>query len=78
MKLIPADINEVKRAYAHVRKIIQEFHESDLDCVKVEDWTHKDAGSCAWSLNSSAKRGGYHNIKAAVRKGKVYLIKEEI
>ena len=78
MRLIPADINEVRRPYNHVRKIIQEFHESDLDCVEVVEYTQKDATHCSWSLNTSAKRGGYHNIKAHIRKGRVYLIKEEI
>ena len=78
MRLIPADINEVKRPYTLVREIILEFHESDLKCAKVEDWTHKDAGSCAWSLRESARRLGLHHIKTMTRKGQVYLIKEEI
>jgi hypothetical protein len=78
MRLIPADINEVKRPYARINDLILEFHESNLNCVKVEGYTQKTAFSCANSLRVSAKRLGLFHIKAMVRKDNVYLIKEEI
>lgn len=79
MKLVKCDMNEVKGYYKKTRnqEILEEFVESGLECAKVEEWTNKTANSCANSINYSIKRFGYNNIKAFVRNGIVYLIKEQ-
>lgn len=79
MKLMPYDLTKVSNSngYKHTKnqKILEEFVESGLDCVKVEDWTQKTARGCASSFNTSIGVYKMTGIKAISRKGEVFLIK---
>lgn len=61
-----------------LQKILEVFRDSNMDCVKVEGWEHKDANTCAASFMNSIKRFNIKGIRAISRKGEVFLIKEEI
>ena len=76
MKLVPYDEKKVGRIYKPCKnqKIIQEFLDSGEKCVKVEDYPHKDAGSCRNALALSAKRMGANNVIAITRRGMVFMI----
>lgn len=76
MKLVPYDEKKVGRIYKPCKnqKVIQEFLDSGEKCVKVEDYPHKDAGSCRTALTLSAKRMGANNVIVITRKGMVFMI----
>ena len=80
MRLIPTEIEGIgrRRRLSKNHKLIEEFHASDFNCVKVEGWTHKDAKSCAGCLRQAAVRLKLLHIYSFVRNGEVYLVKEEI
>lgn len=59
-----------------IHSLLDEFAESDLDCVKIEGWTHKNASSCMSSFRSAINRYKMSGIRCAVRNKEVYLIKE--
>lgn len=73
MKLVPYDEKKIGRIYRPCKnqKIIQEFLDSGEKCVKVEDYSHRDAGSCRNALALSAKRMGISNVIVVTRKGRV-------
>ena len=78
MKLTPYNkkdlyINGYKRT-KNIR-IIDEFVNSEYDCVKVEGWSHGEAFHHAASLNMTIKRMNKSGIKAVSRKGEVFLVK---
>lgn len=56
------------------QKIINEFANSGLACVKLEGWLHRNATYCANSLRHTIKILHMEHIKAVVRKNEVYLI----
>ena len=56
------------------QKIINEFANSGLACVKLDGWTHRNATYCANSLRHTIKTLHMEHIKAVVRKNEVYLI----
>lgn len=56
-------------------KILEEFIRSDLDCARVDGYTHHNAGSCASSLRASIKRFGMHGIMVIKRKDDIFLVK---
>jgi hypothetical protein len=80
MKLIAYDktklenINGFKKS--DILMVIEEFTASGMDCVKVEGYTHKSATSCMSSLSNAIKRYKIGGVRALVRKGEVFLIKE--
>ena len=79
MNLVAYDRKKLDvRSYVYGKnmELIEEFRDSDLDCVKVEGWTHKNAGICAGALNDSIKRCKAFTIRAISRNGEVYLIKK--
>lgn len=81
MKLVPYDRNKIWNVNGYYSKsanyrLLAEFINSDMDCAKVENYTHKTSASCAASLARSAKRFGFNNIKVRESKGEVYLIKK--
>lgn len=76
MKLVPYDEKKIGRIYKPCKnqKIIQEFLDSGEKCVKVEDFPHRDAGSCRGALMLSAKRMGANSVIVVTRKGMVFMI----
>lgn len=80
MRLIPYDLKKIEpRMYKRSENlmILEEFQNSGLECAKVERFTQACARYCATSLNNSIKRYKISNTRAIIRKGKVYLIKED-
>ena len=82
MKLIPYDKSILKRGwYARTKNqvYIQEFIDSEYDCVKLENYTHNDAKSCQNAMQCTIKRMGVFNrIRCAIRNGEVFLVKLDI
>lgn len=78
MKLVPYEISKLGsiKGYSNNRALLQEFVESDLDCVKVEGFTQKEARYCASSLSNSVKRYRIANVKVITRKNEVFLVKK--
>jgi hypothetical protein len=74
------DINYVKRPRGNTYAFLCEFNDSDEEIMEVKEYHHKDAKSCATSLNNTAKRYPqlFGNIYAISRKERVFLIKEPI
>lgn len=80
MKLIPykkENLTNVKYyKKSDILVLLEEFAESDLDCVKVEGWTHKNASSCMSSFRNAIARYKMANIRCVARDKEVFLIKE--
>ena len=80
MKLVPHDKTKLgtRGFYAKTSnlKILEGFAESGYDCVKLEDYPHRDAYTCCGSLKQSIKRFNFGTIACIVRGGEVYLIKK--
>lgn len=80
MKLIPYDINKFKNLNYYtkgkVHRLLLEFAESGLDCVKVEDYPHKNAYNCTSALQGAIKHYGFNTIRAMTRDGEVFLIRK--
>ena len=81
MKLVPYNGKDLNvNGYKKTKNlcVLEEFRDSDLDCAEVKEYTHCSADCCAASLNNSIKVFRLNRLRAIVRKGKVYLIKEPI
>lgn len=79
MKLIPVDINEINAIYKPTKnyQLLMEFHESDLECVEIVDFTNKNVKSFQTILITAAKRYGLHSIKVCIRGDRIFLIKDQ-
>ena len=81
MKLVPynrKDLNVSGYSKTKNLRVLEEFRDSDLDCAEVKEYTQCSPDCCATSLNNSIKVFRLNRLRAIVRKGKVYLIKEPI
>lgn len=76
MKLVPYNAKNLKyyRRTSNL-KILEEFIASDLKCVKIEGYPHKNAKSCASCLNASIRRFHVNSVKVLLRKDDVILLK---
>lgn len=70
------NINKRGRTGNYLFELLEEFANSDLDCVKVEEWTHKNATGCVTSLYRAIKRYNKTGIRVIQRRDEVYLIKD--
>lgn len=81
MRLISYNLEDlmvsIERNYTDIYSILTDFLNSDDDCVKVEDFPHKNTASCVDSMRKSIKRFYDGSIKVIQRKGDVYLVKTE-
>ena len=78
MKLTSYDKNNFERKFykkTNNMAIIEEFVNSEYDCVKVEGWTTQSADGCTTSLNNTIKRMNIGGIRAFTKRGEVFLIK---
>ena len=79
MNLVAYDKKKLDNLYGYKRtkwlKIIDEFVESDMDCVKLENFSHKTSTSCTAALKVAIKRYHKAGIQAIERNGEVFLIK---
>ena len=73
------DLKQIDNAMGYVKsnnqKLIEDFVDSGHDCVKVEGWTNKTAGSATNSINATIKTMHKGGIKAISRRGEVFLVK---
>ena len=77
MKFIPVSETEIIKSYSErtdVFETLNAFQESGLKCVKITEYTHKNANSCATALRVGIKRFNRYHIKVMVRKDNVYLV----
>lgn len=79
MKMVPYDAKKLNRYYKSCsnQEILEQFIDSDLDCVRIDDYPHKNAAICRNSLALSIKRFGF-NITAIRRGNDVFLVKNKI
>lgn len=76
MKMVPYNKDELKYLKpGHNQKLLLEFAESGLDCVKLEGYPQKNAKTCQSNLSTAAVRLGLRHIKVVVRKENVFLLK---
>ena len=77
MILVPCKIEDIKKrkTYTDLYKILTEFLEGEADCVKVENYKHKNAYVCRETLYRSAQRYYKNQIKIIQRGDDAYLVK---
>lgn len=77
MNIVPYDSSKLNyRKRGANQAIIEEFYNSELDCVKLTGWTHKSARTCQSNMVSSIKRMGLNNsIKVVKRNNDVFLLR---
>ena len=77
MKLVPYNVEKLRAGFKRTKNqtILEEFANSDYDCVEIKDFSHKNAKSCSSCLSLSVKRFGYQNIRVVQRGNQVFLIK---
>ena len=81
MRLVPYDKKKLGNLRArgcksNIFSILEEFANSDLDCVKIEGWTQKNAIGCQTSFIRSIKHYNMTNIRVVKRGEEVYLVKK--
>lgn len=75
MILVPCKIEETKRGWTNLYEILTNFLEGNDDCVKVENYTHKNAMCCRECLDRAVKRFYPGQIRVVKRKDAIYLVK---
>lgn len=78
MRLTAYNAADIKKGYykkSDLLLMIEEFVDSDMDCAKVEGFTHKTAVGCAGAFNRAIERYNKAGIRAISRNGEVFLIK---
>lgn len=80
MKLVPMDAQEVRKDLAAKRcnnqKLIEEFVNSEHECVEVVGYSQKNSKICADCLRVAMKSMKIYHIRATVKGDHVFLIKE--
>lgn len=79
MRLVPVERKTAaKKWYGQGKnqKLIQAFLDSEVDCARVDGWTHKNAFTAANTLNRSVESMGVNTVRAISRGGNVYLLRE--
>lgn len=72
------DITRMQYKSTKNLKLLEAFRDSDMDCARVEGWTHANAKSCRASLAKSIKNFKMYNIQVFERKGEIYLVKKKV
>lgn len=78
MNFIPVEKETIERGYrlkGDNYETLLKFRDSQLECVKLVGWTHKNSKTCAGCFRTTIKLCRMNNIKVMERKGEVYLIK---
>lgn len=83
MKFTPVDKQVIDGLYrkensTDLSMFIDNFRESEYECVEVTDFTHKSAKSCYQSLHSHLRRHRIGTVKCMLRDNRVFLIKVKI
>lgn len=78
MKMVPYDskkLGDIRSYSTENVRFLEEFVNSDLDCVEVVNYKHRDAKSCFSSFYKSIRRSRIGGIKCMMRQGRVFLVK---
>lgn len=75
MILVPCKLEDVKRSNAKLKEMFTDFINGDADCVKVENYPHKNATVAREVLYNSAKRHYKDQIRVIKRGDDIYLVK---
>lgn len=81
MRLIPYEkeqLGELRKGGYNKSDIfttLNEFANSDLNCVKIEGWTQKNAVGCYTSFHRSISRYKMTGIRVVKRGDEVFLVK---
>lgn len=83
MNLIPYDYNklmtEEKRVRTKLLVVLEEFIATNQKCVKIEDYTQRNAKVCRDNLYMATKRFKMQNtIQVVMSKGDVFLIRKDM
>lgn len=83
MELIPYDKKKIGKIVTHRKhnklyKLLMDFQESPLDCIKIDVTNYKNAHTCDASLRCTLKRHHLNGIRPVIRGNDVYLIKKDI
>lgn len=75
MKFVPCEASEVVRCRkSAVRELLMEIVSSGHAYVEVKGFPHKDAKSCAGSLQVACKRDRFKQLKVVTNKNRVFVI----
>lgn len=80
MNFVPYERSKLGNVYklGKNQAMLREFAESGQDCVKVENYPHRDAKSCQTTLMGSLATIGLNNtIRVVVRGGEVFLLRKD-
>lgn len=66
------------RKITNITNLLDRFMESGIEVAKLEDWDYVTAQSGAGTINRAAKRLGIHTVKAIVRNGEIFLVRQGI
>lgn len=69
------ELMKESRGKSDIFAILNEFANSDLNCVKIEDWTQKTATGCYTSFHRSITRYRMTGIRVVKRGNEVFLVK---
>lgn len=76
MILVPCKIENIKhRSNANLKEMLTDFINGDADCVKVENYPHKNATVAREVIYSAAKRHYKGQIKVFKSGDDIYLAK---
>lgn len=75
MKLVPVNEQDYFFKKTKNQAILEEFLNSDYDCVLIQDHGHKSAKNAQSCLMNTARRFGYTSIKISVRGEKLFMYK---
>lgn len=75
MILVPCKFENIKRPNARLKEMLTDFLNGDADCVKVENYPHKNARVAREVIYPAAKRHYKGQIKVIKRGDDIYLAK---
>lgn len=79
MKLVPYDIKKLEvKGYKKCsnQKVIDEFLNSEAECVEVVDYPHKNAWVCASTMRASVNRMHLSDsVRVIMNNGRVFMVK---
>lgn len=75
MILVPCKFENIKKTHANLKEMLTDFINGDADCVKVENYHHKNATVAREVIYLAAKRHYKGQIKVIKRGDDIYLAK---
>lgn len=82
MKIVPVDETTlgkcIRKERCNLDKLINEFRDSNYDCVEVKEYPHKTAQSCWNSIKVHLRRNKIYTVQPMLRGNRIFLVKREI